>query len=838
MSSTSHPLAHRYGTGMLRRFGWFYKVLGLGRAFSRVEFEENSVERVREAANTGPVVYVMQYASTVDHLALNAVLNRRRLPLSVWSNGTNSFWWQTTLEAWRDLWSRLRGEHDDPVDSGWLARQVAAGHIVTLFLDERRWFGERTSDPFQALLDAQDRSDEPIQVVPVVVQWSRAPELHGVVRNFLLGRQRAPGIFTQLRNAWFNAEGTFVQAGQPLDLAELKRRTKPDQAVRALRTVLRRYLKRESRIVQGPRLLPYQEMKQVVLDSPALRKLAVEEAEAQGTSVTAIRKKMDAEYRLIAAHFRWWVVRAADVVLRPIWTKIYAGVDVRPEDIEAIREAMRNGSAVAVPCHKSHFDYLLLSWVFYRHNIIIPHVIAGANLNIPLVNRFLRSVGGFFIRRSFRGQRIHPAVFAHYLRELTFRGYPVEFFIEGGRTRSGKLLPAKTGVLSMLFEAAEIRPHDHDVTLLPMSFAYEQVAEQASYVREAGGEDKKPESVGQLIRARSVLSQRFGRVYLRVGEPIRCSTFVDADDDTAIWTQRDEDDRKQTLDYVGRKIMVNIGQVTVVLPTCLCAAALLAHQRRGVRQDVLLERVARFRALLQRQGAMEAASLEHFEHSIRTALDRFNRDGHVEPHELEGQRVWGVVVDARIELEFYKNQLVHYLLPAGIVAACVRALPDGPFTGSVLVERAARLVELWDREFRFDPDQSVEALLEHGIADLVAHGGLEEQDGAFVVRDEDRMGEIHALFRGLFESYRVVLAARSELAGHTRKTLPKALAKQADRFLTAGLVTRPEALSTIPLANAIATYVALGVFTKDGDALGAEEERCVELDQWLAPMVE
>src|SRR5690606_22166891 len=125
----------------------------------------------------------------------------------------------------------------------------------------------------------------------------------------------------------------------------------------------------------------------------------------------------------------------------------------------------------------------------------------------------LRGAGAFFIRRSFKDDRIHPRVFGRYLRELLLHGYTVEFFIEGGRTRSGKLLPPKLGVLDMILEAAETAPVGHEITLLPVAIAYEQVAEERSYQEEMGGKAKKEESVGQLLQARSVLRRRFGRVF-------------------------------------------------------------------------------------------------------------------------------------------------------------------------------------------------------------------------------------------------------------------------------------------------------------------------------------
>jgi len=836
-------LAERHGTGMLRRFGWFYRVLGFGSRFSAVRFDESSVDRIRAASERGSVVYVLAHASAADHLALNAVLNRRKLPLSVWSNGFDSFYWQPVAQAWRDLWRRLTEEREDPIGSGWLARTVCSGNVVTLFLASRlsvlrRLAKQPWTDPFAAVIQAQRSCDRPIQLVPIVVRWTRAPVASSQVRNFLLGRSEAPAWLGQLRNIWFRSEGALIQAGEPIDLRSLVDRVEAERAPMALRRVLRRYLRRESQLMKGPRLLPYAQMKRVVLDNPAMRDFAESEARAQGVSVESIRSAMEKEYLAIASNFRWWVIRASDVVLRTIWTRVFSGVDVRTEDIERIRAAMRNGSAVLLPCHKSHFDYILISWVFYEHDLIVPHVIAGANLNIWPISVFLRSVGGLFIKRSFAGERLHPTVFSRYLRELIFRGYPVEFYIEGGRSRSGKLLPPRVGVLGMVFDAAEHRPTDHEVTLLPISLAYEEVAEERAYVREAGGEEKQAETVGQLVKARSVLSRRFGRVYLRVGEPIATSTLVDSGPDQPPWSEREEATRKEQLHRVGEQVVHRIAEVTVVLPTCLCAAALLAHHRRGMLQVVLIERVRRFRAFLARRGAMEAASLEYFDQAIRITLDRLARSKHIAALEHVGERIWSIDPASRIGLEFYKNQLLQYFASAGYVAMAIRALPDAPQSRRALFPAMDFLVGLWTREFRFDPELELGQLLDEGLLALAEHGAIAEEEGLWRVVDPERMGEIHALFRNFAEAYLLVLRGAGELDGHDKKSFPKHLAKQSEKLLAAGVVTRPESLSTITLGNAVSSFLASGVFTSTDGLLGVDRGRVDDAIARLAPMVE
>jgi glycerol-3-phosphate O-acyltransferase len=806
--------AIRYGSAMLRRFGWFYWLLGLGRALGRLRLEEHSAEQVRVAAARGPVVYVLPRRSVMDHLALNTVLNQRRLPLSVWANGVTSFWWQPVADAWRDVARRVRerldrGPTPDPIGSGWLSRTVARGAPVTVFLQDgpmRELLSlEDPEDPLRAILEAQKRSDRPIQLLPALVVWNRAPEQQDAFSAFISGLSQAPGFLTQLWNALFRSHEAFVQIGEPLDLRELVERVEEPKRPKAVRTVLRRWLHRESTVVRGPRLLPHRVMKRIVLDNPPMRELAKREADAAGKSYERVRAQMERDFDRMAANFRWWVIRVLDVVLKPLWTRIYAGVDVRPEDLERIRTAMRKGTAILVPSHKSHFDYLLLSWVFYAHDLIVPHVVAGMNLAIWPLSIVLRGAGGFFVKRSFTGDRVFPAVFSRYLRELVRQRYPIEFFIEGGRTRSGKLLPPKLGVLGMVFEAAELRRRGDEVTILPIALAYEQVAEEQAYARELGGEKKKAESMGDLVKARSVLRRRYGRVYMRVGEPILCSPLVDPEGTTPGWHERQRQDQKEALQRVGERVIHRIGQVTVVLPTSLVALGLLAHHRRGIEHAELIERIERFRAFLQRAGALEAASLTYASQAIHEALARFLRQKLVESIDAPGKSVWAAIPDKRISLDFHKNQVLHFFAPAMYATAAIRALPDAPFRRDDVVDGFLFLAWLLRREFVLDPDRPASQQLDDGLEALVAHGALERTEDGFRVADPARMGEIHGLFRSILESWVHVLRNVPALveAGIDENDLPAELQK---RGLPAdGTVTRPEALSLVTLQNAAGT---------------------------------
>jgi glycerol-3-phosphate O-acyltransferase len=843
--------AEAWGTGMLRRFGWFHWLLGLRRALAHVKLDDASAERVRDAAATGPVVYVMLRASNLDYLALNHVLNQRRLPLSIWANGVTQFFWQPVVQAWSGLfqraWAHLRGDAPaDPVTSGWLAEALADDAPVTLFLEPAaglwRGVGFRWSDPVPALIDAQSKTDLPIQVLPVVVLWQRglSRPVHPALRAVLPDPERPWGISRLLKLVLFPSDSVVV-IGAAVDLGEfLARVPVAERRPRTLYALLRRYLRREGEVVRGPRLPSRAALRTLVLDNPPMRAIAEAEAARSGHSIQRVRRRMEREYDRIAAHMRWWVIRFLDVALRPLWTRVYSGVDAPEPDIERIREAIRQGAAIALPSHKSHFDYLLLAWVFYQHKLTLPHVVAGMNLAIPVVSFFLRSAGGFFIERSFAGKTLHPHIFARYLRELVHHGAPIEFYMEGGRTRSGKLLAPKVGVLEMVFDAAALRPTGREVTLLPIALAYEQVAEQRAYVRELSGAKKRKEDLGEVARASQIVGRRLGKVYLRVGAPISVGALVDVSDEQPPWAERLPATRRATLDRVARAVMHQVGNHTVLLPTTLVALGLLAHHRRGIRQLELLARIGRFRVLIARHGVPEAASLARFDEAIRLSLARLAEQRVIEPLEHDGERVWAVRVERRLELDFAKNQGMHPFAVAGIAIAALRGRLEPGVAPDAIDADVAWLARLWRREFLLDPELDAAGLRAAGLADLEAHGAITISDGAVTLADRDRAAEVYGLFAPFLEAYRIVAELAPALGGERlgRKEWVTAVQRRGDALLAAGLATRPESLSLVTLENAVKTLIDDGILAEgDGGRLAPDSDRLAALRARLDPMV-
>jgi glycerol-3-phosphate O-acyltransferase len=301
----------------------------------------------------------------------------------------------------------------------------------------------------------------------------------------------------------------------------------------------------------------------------------------------------------IAANYSPNFVRFLEHILTRIWNRIYDGVEFT--HVETLERAAETHEIVYVPCHRSHTDYLLLSFAIFRHGYALPHIAAGVNLNLPIVGRFLRKGGAFFIRRSLRGNALYTVVFMSYLAAIMARGHSLEYFIEGGRSRTGRLLQPKTGMVAMTVRSF-LRDPARPVMFLPVYFGYERIFEGSTYIGELSGLPKEKESIFGLLRVLPRLKERFGKVHVNLGEPIELGQLLDGFD--ADWRTRSADDYGRmpwvnaAVDELSRRIMRNINAAAVVTPVNLLAITLLATPRQTLPEADLLRQLDLYKELL------------------------------------------------------------------------------------------------------------------------------------------------------------------------------------------------------------------------------------------------
>jgi glycerol-3-phosphate O-acyltransferase len=530
---------------------------------------DDVVERLR--ARNNPVCYVIEQRSTLDLSVLQDACVRSKLPrprkrLVEKAKDLRSFFY---LSQPRGFWDERLDRRPPP----------QLGQMIEL-------------------LRADPQLD--IDLVPVAVYWSRAPQKERSWFRLLFVEDWAlTSRARRFMQVLFNGRDVIIEFDDPISLRSLLGEqigvaVRGRRVARALRALYAKH--RAARI--GPDLSHRRTIVTSVLKTRAVRAVVAQEMrEKKLTRQQGIqRAKRFAEE--IAANYSHSFIRFMESALSRLWNRLYDGVEFG--HVDTLQQAAEGNEIVYVPCHRSHMDYLLLSYAIYVNGFAIPHIAAGINLNLPIVGRFLRQGGAFFIRRSFRGNALYTVVFMKYLAAIMARGHSIEYFIEGGRSRTGRLLQPKTGMLSMTVRSF-LRDPARPVVFLPVYFGYERIVEGATYISELSGKPKEKESVFGLLRTFRKLRERFGKVHVNLGAPIPLTEILDRYQPD--WRQQKFEDEirlpwvNHAVDDLAGLVMRNINSAAAITPIGLLTMILLATPRQALPEADLLRQIDLYRAL-------------------------------------------------------------------------------------------------------------------------------------------------------------------------------------------------------------------------------------------------
>ncbi|EMR81908.1 hypothetical protein ACHAP3_000359 [Botrytis cinerea] len=373
-------------------------------------------------------------------------------------------------------------------------------------------------------------------------------------------------------------------------------------------------------------------------------------------------------------------IRGAYYLCTQLLTRAYhQGIHVSSEEVLRLRNVAEKAqkdktSIIFLPCHRSHVDYVSLQLICYRLGIALPTVVAGDNLNFPVVGSFLQHAGAMWIRRSFGDDALYTTLVQSYIDTLLQGGYNFECFIEGGRSRTGKLLPPKFGILSFILDSI-LSGRVKDTIICPVSTQYDKVIETEGYVGELLGIPKKKENLADFLSASSVLSLKLGRVDVRFHEPWSLRDFILQQQARSLGIPKTLDFesinvpsvRQKLLRTLGYKVLSDINAVSVVMPTALVGTVLLTLRGRGVGKSELIRRVEWISERVRNKGGRVA----HFAGAttstvVERALEVLGKD-------LVG-RVDGLAEETyyavdRFQLSFYRNMTIHLFISEALVSA-------------------------------------------------------------------------------------------------------------------------------------------------------------------------
>jgi glycerol-3-phosphate O-acyltransferase len=529
------------------------------------------------------------------------------------------------------------------------------------WLKRRRKHSAMLGDLMQAFADNAELS---LQVVPVSVFWGRplARQKHWFQVIFadtwvLAGRIRK--LFTIL----IHGRNTRLIFSRPLDFRDLINQS--DNDALDLQETLIATLRQQREATFGPETTSHKHLSAKVIEDNIVQKLISTETSDSQASLT----RAQGYCREIFANCTQLTIELMLRLLRVFWNRFYA--DIQIYNADRIREAALTQQLVYVPCHRSHVDYLLLSYVIYNENLALPYIAAGDNLNIPFIGRILRGGGAFFIRRSFKDNAVYGAVMRAYLKQLIDLGVPLEYFIEGGRSRSGKMLKPKFGMLGMTVDGY-IRTRKRALAFVPVYIGYEKLIEGNSYLGELYGERKKSESTLGALTAIFRLKGHFGKVTASFGEPIELGGLLKRH--CSDWHNRaDEVDSKPdwyraSLQQLAREIMNGINRACVINPVNAIATILLATPRHSIEIEELVSQAKLHRRLIN--GAPFLASIRIEGKVNRKQISRIVKQKiiHIRKHEL-GDIVYLKPEDA-VLIGYYRNNSLHSLVIPALIACC------------------------------------------------------------------------------------------------------------------------------------------------------------------------
>jgi glycerol-3-phosphate O-acyltransferase len=802
-------------TAMAPKLGWTLRTMGR-LFFSKVRFEEAGAEIVRKATRRGTVVYVMRDRSYIDYLFFNWAYVRRGLPLAQFANGLGSVF----LHPFRVLLRWLFGRREK--EEGGLGEVVSRGDSALLFLRKPQTLTERDPDFHNNhvldLIRLQRKRERPILLVPQLLLWSRAPErLRKSFVDLVFGEPDAPG---RLRGIWLflrNHQRAFAQVAEPLDLKDFVERF-PDQSdevlAKKVRWMLLHYLARERQVVLGPILKSPRRIRHEVLRSRNLRALIAEIAAREKKTEAEVEARARKILKEIAADLSMRAIRAYGRLLDPVYARLYDGIEVDEPGLDLVRDAMRKMPVILVPCHRSHMDYLLLSYLFFKNGLTPPHVAAGKNLSFWPLGWVFRKGGAFFLRRSFGGDRLYAAVFRAYVHKLLREGFPVEFFIEGGRSRTGKMLFPKMGLLGIIVEAF-FEGQTRDLAIVPIHIAYQKIIEARSYTQESLGGEKRKEDLKGLLAVPKVLRSRYGRVYVDFAEPIVLSAFCAARGLRSGEPVPDAE-RRDVVRSLAMRINYDITRVARAAPSALAAAVLLGEGRRGVSRERFLEAVHRLRDVLRAKHVRLPKALggPSADFAMDESLKLFESNALIEVANRGDAIVYVVPERGRLQLDYYKNAVIHAFVPEAIAASAL--LADGSPTSPVrLRDRARRLAHLLKYEFAFRPGLEFDSLFDDAARTLEEHGLVQRAEGELRAVPERRadLRLVAGLVENFIEGYAAAargLAVLRDGPLPERDLLQRILEVAHQAFLT-GEIRRFEACAKPIFENALRTFWNDGV---------------------------
>ena len=800
--------------------------------FSKISILDDNTEQIRKLSEKGTIVYANKYKSRLEYLFANKQFGKNNLPAPELSFGHKEVLLQPAFRLFKIFLSQTNYfirhfSFASPYKNQYFKDELTKGHPAFFSLFGRRSFYARLlksqTNPAQELIKIQGAMEQPIFIVPQAMFYSKRPlkSSPGLLDFLFGGLAEKPGKLRRIFLLLYTPGKIFVELGDPVNLKEFL--AHPDRVevsninqALALRRLLLSRINLLRQRVTGPLIKSREEIKESIMAGQRLQKFIEEEASQSNKAIPELNKEAYGFLDEIASNYSLNWVMAYDVVLTWMLKNLFDGMVVEQAKLDKLKKISEKTPLIFMPTHKSHLDYLILSYLLYYNNMACPHVAAGQNLSFWPLGTIFRGGGAFFMRRTFKGQKLYSRVFLEYVYKILQEGFNIEFFLEGSRSRTGKMLSPKTGLLSIIIDAYHSGACN-DLTFVPVNIGYDRIIEEAAYIHEVEGGEKKAENLPDLIKARKSLKKRYGKVYVEFGEPITIKQYL-AQTKTDL-SKIEPEQRRQVINRLGDIISSRINTITTITPYAIVSSAILNCQQKRFTYDHLMSIMETYLTFLSSQGAKLADTLTSDDtHSFGHALDSFAHRKFIEHFQIDKDQqnpLYMVNENKRPAMEYYKNNCICFFVPASFSALAILELDSLEFTGPDLYKQFEFLRHLFSKEFLLNSEKTTPELIRKSLKGFIDNGmlgphGSRPDTYQLTLEGIKKLKLFSAFLISYLESYQVVLSffKQNQEATDDHKDILKKILTHGRKMYKNSEIDRLESVSKLTFKNAQQFFTA------------------------------
>uniref|UniRef100_A0A8C2JQF3 Glyceronephosphate O-acyltransferase n=1 Tax=Cyprinus carpio TaxID=7962 RepID=A0A8C2JQF3_CYPCA len=576
-------------------------------------------------------------------------------------------------------------------------------------------------------------------------------------------------------------------------------------------------------------------LKSIVLQSDHLQYVIKQVSSESGDSTEGVSEEASLILDEMAHRLQLSTIRFFAFTLSKAFKRLFRSVCVNEEGIQRLQQAVQEHPVVLLPSHRSYMDFLMMSYLLYTYDLPLPVIAAGMDfMSMKFVGEMLRMSGAFFIRRSFGGDKLYWAVFSEYVKTMLRNGYaPIEFFLEGTRSRTCKSLTPKTGLLNIVMEPF-FKGELFDVNLVPVSISYERILEESLYARELLGIPKPKESTSGLLKARRVLSEDYGSMYVYFGHPVSVRSLAEGKINRSQYNllpryipQKPSADTHEFLSDAAFRL-VRIQEENMVLKPWVLIATLLLQNPDGLDLSSLAEQTDWLRHLALAFGAfldwpdheacseVVSCSLALHRHLLSVSA------GHVQLSVTDVPQVETTPEEAVfhqavvvLSCASYRNQILHVFLRPALLAMAMQSAnsnrKDDVYNGFSFLRN------VFSNEFILCPGDSVQdfeeacyLLMKRGVLQVLEHEIVMSASG------HSTLAFLSSVLDPFLQGYQVVCRYLCEETNEnlTEKEFIPAVRSFALKLILAGRLKCYEALSSDLQKNALAAFLRLKAVRK------------------------